>query len=140
MIRLDAFQPSDFAARVAFVEALQEHEREQVPELKPGPEIRKRYAEMLMRVVAERDGCMMRPTPHKARRMVERQQNPSGGGCRAQRPRMGFAWLNPLYSVNTKIIVALLPRLRFSGVVARRPIELRVSPVAMAMYCLPSTA
>jgi len=59
MIRLDAFQPSDFAALVSFVEALQEHEREQVPELKPGPEIGKRYAEMLMRVVAERDGCMI---------------------------------------------------------------------------------
>ncbi len=46
----------------------------------------------------------------------------------------------PLYSANTKIIVALRPRLRFSGVVARRPIELRVRPVAIAMYCRPSTA
>ena|SRR5712671_1067696 len=59
MIRIEAFQPSDFAAVVAFVEAIQEHEREQVPELKPGPEIGKEYAEMLMRAVAERNGCMI---------------------------------------------------------------------------------
>src|SRR5438067_1840227 len=44
------------------------------------------------------------------------------------------------YSENTKIMVALLPRLRSSGVVATRPIELRVSPVAIAMYCLPLTS
>jgi ribosomal protein S18 acetylase RimI-like enzyme len=59
MIRIEAFQPSDFLAVVAFVEAIQEHEREQVPELKPGPEIGKQYAEMLMRAVAERNGCMI---------------------------------------------------------------------------------
>src|SRR5207253_9891722 len=44
------------------------------------------------------------------------------------------------HSENTKIIVALLPRLRSSGVVATRPMELRVSPVAIAMYCLPLTS
>src|SRR5260370_42446502 len=59
MIRIEAFQPSDFAAVVAFVEAIQEHERDQMPELKPGPEIGKQYAEMLMRAVAERNGCMV---------------------------------------------------------------------------------
>jgi ribosomal protein S18 acetylase RimI-like enzyme len=59
MIRIEAYQPSDFAALVAFVEAIQEHERELVPELKPGPEVGKRYAEMLTRVVAERDGCII---------------------------------------------------------------------------------
>jgi ribosomal protein S18 acetylase RimI-like enzyme len=59
MIRIETFQPSDFAAVVAFVEAIQEHERERVPELKPGPEIGKQYAEMLMRAVAERNGCMI---------------------------------------------------------------------------------
>jgi hypothetical protein len=36
-------------------------------------------------------------------------------------------------------MVADLPRLRFSGVVASRPMELRVSPVAMAIYCLSVT-
>ena len=59
MIRVEAFQPSDFAAVVAFVEAIQEHERDQIPELKPGPEIGKQYAEMLTRAVAERNGCMI---------------------------------------------------------------------------------
>jgi ribosomal protein S18 acetylase RimI-like enzyme len=59
MIRIEAFQTSDFAAVVGFVEAIQEHEREQVPELKPGPEIGKQYAEMLMRAVAEHNGCVI---------------------------------------------------------------------------------
>jgi ribosomal protein S18 acetylase RimI-like enzyme len=59
MIRIEAFQPSDFAAVVAFVEAIQEHEREQVRDLKPGPEIGKQYAEMLMCAVAERNGCIV---------------------------------------------------------------------------------
>src|SRR6266436_4185371 len=59
MIRIDAFQPSDFTAVVAFVEAIQEHERQQLLELKPGPEIGKQYAEMLMRAVAERNGCII---------------------------------------------------------------------------------
>jgi len=59
MIRIEAFQPSDLAAVVGFVEAIQEHEREQVPELKPGLEIGKQYAEMLIRAVAERNGCMI---------------------------------------------------------------------------------
>src|SRR5207244_1402254 len=44
------------------------------------------------------------------------------------------------HSENTKIIVADLPMLRSSGVVATRPMELRVSPVAIAMYCLPLTS
>ncbi len=59
MIRIDTYQPSDFTAVVAFVATIQEHERELVPELKPGPEIGKQYAEMLMHAVAERDGCMI---------------------------------------------------------------------------------
>jgi hypothetical protein len=59
MIRIEAFQPSDFAAVSAFVEAIQEHEREQVPELKPGPAIGKQYAEMLLGAVAERNGCII---------------------------------------------------------------------------------
>jgi ribosomal protein S18 acetylase RimI-like enzyme len=59
MIRIEAFQPSDFAAVVAFVEAIQDHERDQVPELKPGPEIGKQHAEMLMQAVAERNGCII---------------------------------------------------------------------------------
>jgi GNAT superfamily N-acetyltransferase len=64
VIRIEAFQPSDFAAVVAFVEAIQDHEREQVPELKPGPEIGKQYAEMLIRAVAERNGCIVMARAH----------------------------------------------------------------------------
>jgi hypothetical protein len=41
MTRIETCQPSDFAALVAFLEAIQEHERELVPGLKPGPEILK---------------------------------------------------------------------------------------------------
>ena len=59
MIRIEAFQPSDFRSVVAFVEAIQEHEREQVPDLRPGPEIGTQYAEMLMRTTVERNGCMV---------------------------------------------------------------------------------
>jgi ribosomal protein S18 acetylase RimI-like enzyme len=59
MIRIEAFQPSDFAAVVAFVEAIQEHERERVPEIKPGPEIGKHYTELLISAVTERNGCLI---------------------------------------------------------------------------------
>jgi ribosomal protein S18 acetylase RimI-like enzyme len=72
MITIEAFQPSDFAAIVAFVEAIQEHEREQVPELKPGPEIGKQYAEMLMRTVADRNGCLI---------MARAEAGPVGFAC-----------------------------------------------------------
>jgi ribosomal protein S18 acetylase RimI-like enzyme len=58
MIRIEAFQPSDFAAVVGFVESIQEHERDKIADLKPGAEIGKQYAETLMRLVAERNGCM----------------------------------------------------------------------------------
>jgi len=59
MVRIDPFQPADFAAVVAFVEAIQEHERIHVPDLKLGSEIGKSYANLLLRSVAERNGCMM---------------------------------------------------------------------------------
>src|SRR5262245_5829801 len=72
MIRIEAFQPSDFAAVVAFVEAIQEHERDQVPELKPGPEIGKQYAEMLLRAAAERNGCVI---------MARAEAGPVGFAC-----------------------------------------------------------
>jgi len=59
MVRIDPFQPADFAAVVAFVEAIQEHERIHVPDLKLGSEIGKSYTNLLLRSVAERNGCMM---------------------------------------------------------------------------------
>jgi ribosomal protein S18 acetylase RimI-like enzyme len=59
MIRVEAYQPADFAAVVRFVAAIQEHERVHVPELKSGPDIAEPYAELLLRSVVERNGCMM---------------------------------------------------------------------------------
>jgi ribosomal protein S18 acetylase RimI-like enzyme len=59
MVRIDAFQPADFAAVVVFVEAIQEHERIHVPDLKSGTEIGMSYTNLLLRSVAERNGCMM---------------------------------------------------------------------------------
>ena len=44
------------------------------------------------------------------------------------------------YKPNTNSMVAFLARFFNSGELAIRPIWLRVRPVAMAMYCLPSTA
>jgi ribosomal protein S18 acetylase RimI-like enzyme len=59
MVRIHLFRPADFAAVVAFVEAIQEHERLHVPDLKSGTEIGGPYANLLLRSVAERNGCMM---------------------------------------------------------------------------------
>jgi ribosomal protein S18 acetylase RimI-like enzyme len=59
MVSIHPFQPADFAAVVAFVEAIQEHERLHVPNLKLGTEIGRPYANLLLRSVAERNGCMM---------------------------------------------------------------------------------
>ena len=44
------------------------------------------------------------------------------------------------YSPNTKIIVAFFAKSFISGALTNLPTWLRVRPVAMAMYCLPSTA
>jgi hypothetical protein len=44
------------------------------------------------------------------------------------------------YKPNTNSMVAFLARFFNSGELAIRPIWLRVRPVAIAMYCLPSTA
>lgn len=59
MVTIHPFQPADFAAVVAFVEAIQEHERIHVPDLKLGTEIGNSYTNHLLRSVAERNGCMM---------------------------------------------------------------------------------
>jgi ribosomal protein S18 acetylase RimI-like enzyme len=59
MFRIEAFRPADFTAVVGFVEAIQEHERIHVPDLKPGREIGTPYAELLLQSVAERNGCML---------------------------------------------------------------------------------
>ena len=59
MPTIDAFQLSDLPAVTRHVEAIQEHERIDVPDLKPGSEIGSDYARMLVRTVAERDGCLL---------------------------------------------------------------------------------
>src|SRR5262245_43845623 len=59
MVRIHTFQPADFPAVVALVEANQEHERIHVSDLKLGTEIGKSYTNQLLRSVAERNGCML---------------------------------------------------------------------------------
>jgi ribosomal protein S18 acetylase RimI-like enzyme len=58
MLAIDAFQPSDLATLVRFVEAIQEHERIDVPDLKCGSEIGSDYAQLLIRTATERNGCI----------------------------------------------------------------------------------
>jgi ribosomal protein S18 acetylase RimI-like enzyme len=58
MLTIDAFQPPDLAVLIRFVEAIQEHERIDVPGLKPASEIGAQYAQTLIRMVAERNGCI----------------------------------------------------------------------------------
>jgi hypothetical protein len=59
MLTIDAFRVSDLAVVISYVEAIQEHERIGVPDLKPGREIGADYAQMLIRTVAERNGCIL---------------------------------------------------------------------------------
>jgi hypothetical protein len=72
MLTIDAFQLSDLAVMMKYVEAIQEHERIGAPDLKSGSEIGSDYAQMLIRTVAERNGCI---------RMA-----------RAETDTVGFAW------------------------------------------------
>jgi hypothetical protein len=58
MVTIDAFQPSDLATLIRFVEAMQEHERVDVPDLKSGSEIGPDYARMLIRTASDLDGCV----------------------------------------------------------------------------------
>src|SRR5262249_16948934 len=86
-----------------------------------------------------------------ARRRRARDQQPRKRG-RSRGERLGHCCLPCRFSLssrltrvrthnpNTKIMVAFFARCFSSGELAMRPIWLRVSPVAMAMYCLPSTA
>jgi GNAT superfamily N-acetyltransferase len=58
MVTIDAFRPADLAALIQFVEAIQEHERTGVPDLKSGSEIGSDYAQMMVRTAAEKNGCI----------------------------------------------------------------------------------
>jgi ribosomal protein S18 acetylase RimI-like enzyme len=59
MVQIVPYQPTDRDTLIAFVEAIQEHERIDVPGLKPGPHIGASYAELLLLRVGERNGCML---------------------------------------------------------------------------------
>jgi ribosomal protein S18 acetylase RimI-like enzyme len=59
MLTIDTFQLSELATLIAFVEAIQEHERTNVPDLKSGSEIGSDYAQLLIRTAAERNGCIL---------------------------------------------------------------------------------
>jgi ribosomal protein S18 acetylase RimI-like enzyme len=59
MVEIVPYRLTDRDTLIAFVEAIQEHERIDVPGLKPGPHIGASYAELLLLRVGERDGCIL---------------------------------------------------------------------------------
>jgi hypothetical protein len=58
VVTIDAFQPSDLATLIRFVEAIQEHERIDAPDLKSGSEIGPGYAQTMVRTASEKNGCI----------------------------------------------------------------------------------
>jgi ribosomal protein S18 acetylase RimI-like enzyme len=72
MVTIDAFEPSDLATLTRFVEAIQEHERVDVPDLKSGSEIAPGYAQTMVRTASERNGCI---------RMARAETETIGFGC-----------------------------------------------------------
>jgi ribosomal protein S18 acetylase RimI-like enzyme len=59
MFTIDAFRQSDFSAVISFVQQIQEHERIHVADLRAGTEIGLDYATLLLRTVAEQNGCIV---------------------------------------------------------------------------------
>jgi ribosomal protein S18 acetylase RimI-like enzyme len=59
MFVIEPFQPTDLPRIVAFVAAVQEHERSSVPDLRPGAEIGAEYADIIVRNAAEKDGVIL---------------------------------------------------------------------------------
>jgi ribosomal protein S18 acetylase RimI-like enzyme len=59
MFEIVPYRSSDLETMVQFVDAIQEHERAAVPELKPGPDIGPLYTERLVRNVSNQDGCIL---------------------------------------------------------------------------------
>ncbi len=57
--RIAPFQPADLPTIAAFVEAIQEHERADNCDLKPGAEINPSYLETLVRNIASRQGTIL---------------------------------------------------------------------------------
>jgi ribosomal protein S18 acetylase RimI-like enzyme len=59
MFQIVPYLSSDFPALIEFVEAIQEHERTGVPDLKPGSEIGLLYAGMLVQQVSSHEGYIL---------------------------------------------------------------------------------
>lgn len=59
MIQVEEYQPTDLPTVTAFVEAIQEHERAMVPQLKPGRDIGDSYTADLLESVAARSGAIL---------------------------------------------------------------------------------
>jgi GNAT superfamily N-acetyltransferase len=57
--RIEPYRASDLPAVIAFVEAVQEYEREQVPALKAGADIGPSYAEHILNRVRNRNGLIL---------------------------------------------------------------------------------
>jgi len=58
-LRIEPYTLDDFGTLQAFVAAIQDHEREHVPELKSGDEIGHAYAQLLLDNVAEKQGLIL---------------------------------------------------------------------------------
>jgi len=59
MFEIIPYQSSDLPVLTQFVEAIQEHERIAIRELKPGTEIGTVYAKMLLHKVSSQNGCIL---------------------------------------------------------------------------------
>lgn len=59
MVTLEPYRPQDRPTIEAFVAAIQEHEREMVPELRTGAEIAAAYAEYIVTQAANRGGVLL---------------------------------------------------------------------------------
>jgi ribosomal protein S18 acetylase RimI-like enzyme len=114
MITIDAFQPSDLTTLIRFVEAIQEHERIDVPDLKSGTEIGSDYAQMLIRTASKKNGCI---------RMARAETVTVGFGC---------AWIeeddDPCLSIDAQIY-GYVSDLFVEGVWRRRGVALRLLEV-----------
>jgi hypothetical protein len=78
MVTIDAFQPFDLATLIRFVEAIQEHERIDVPDLKSGSEIGPGYAHTMVQTASEKNGCI---------RMARAGTETVGFGCASRNIR-----------------------------------------------------
>lgn len=59
MIKIELFKSEDFPFLVECVAAIQEHERDELPELKPGQEIAQDYTSSLVHAVEQKGGVIL---------------------------------------------------------------------------------